>query len=95
MVSGSMKQFRFATKDLPQMKNRAYYTLLINDGAPGEPWGIAFGDYDARTVKLELIDYLDHGWTPEQLKIINTASDDQTKIDNAVAHLNACEERNV
>ncbi|AIK68474.1 hypothetical protein Lo5R7ANS_04 [Mesorhizobium phage vB_MloP_Lo5R7ANS] len=67
---------------------RKYHTLVIRDGAPGDPWGIAFGDYDLWSVEEERDSYRQRGWKASEVKIITTDSSRQRVIDAAVAALN-------
>lgn len=70
---------------------KSYHSLLTRDGA-GEPWAIAFGDYDHDVVKDERADYLDHDYKARDLKIITTG-DQQADIEAAVRELNGEDEQ--
>jgi hypothetical protein len=70
-------------------KAKTYFTLLVNDGTPGDrPWGIQFGDYDRSVVEAELEDYRDHGWKRKELKIVETVGHGNAEIEAIVAKLN-------
>ena len=69
----------------------AYYTLLAryHYGPQISDWGIEFGDYDRDTVLQEMDDrFNDEQNSACMMKVIKTATDKQTEINDLVACLN-------
>lgn len=65
-----------------------YYSLL-EQADRGEPWVIAFGDYDRPTVEQEERDLKEHAMKTVHFFILRTADDSQAAIDAGIANLNA------